>query len=133
MAASKLHLHPRILLTSALSDVTLAERVSAILEASGIHVGRANQAPSAQHWGRCLRKSIEDSDAIVVVISRATSGDRLPASLLFEVGAAFGASKRVYVVLEDMSRRLDFSVPDMHVLPVSRVEELKYALASIAA
>lgn len=124
---------PKVLLTSALTDVDLAERVGAVLQATGIEVLRTNHMQAGQQISTYLRRSIQESAAIVVVISRATTDDRLPASLLFEIGAAFGAGKRVFVVLEDPSRRLDFSVPNMHILPISRVDEVKQALAGIAA
>ena len=119
---------PAVFLTAAATDGQLVKRVASVLDASGIEVIGWGTVPVGSIVGTYLRDFIRRSSAVVVVMSRATTASTIPSSIMFEIGAATGAHKPVYVILEDSSVRLGFSVPDMHILPLSRAEEVALAV-----
>jgi hypothetical protein len=118
---------PKVFLTSSLTDVAIAERVAKTLAASGVEASKVRGKSTARPEV-FLRNLIRDSSATVVVMSKSTTSGPIPASVIFEIGAASGARKPVFVVLEDFSHKLGFSVPDMQIFPISRVEEIGEAL-----
>ena len=128
MAAVATQTRPTVFLTAAATDGPLIERVASVLDASGIEVIGRRAVPAGGTGGAYLRDFIRRSSAVVVVMSRVTTASTIPSSIIFEIGAATGAHKPVYIILEDSSVRLGFSVPDMHVLPLSRTDEVARAV-----
>ena len=47
-----------------------------------------------------------------------------PASVLFEIGAAVGAEKPIYVIVDRPSGKLPFGAPGLQVLPLNRLDEI---------
>lgn len=121
----------------ALADRLLADRIIASLSGAGLTVaGFRHTAPTDDHGGAYddrARRAIQSSDAVVVVLSRATAGAPLPASVLFEMGAALGAGKATYVVTEDATVTLPFLISRLRVLPANRIDEVSQAVLDPAA
>jgi hypothetical protein len=122
----------QIYLSYALSDRSLAEKVAAILTQSGVAVIRFDQAAPTGVYSDSLRQTLRRSAAVVVVLSELAQRPDIPANLLFEIGAAVGAGKPIYVVVETMTHPLPFGAPDLQVIPLSRVQEIAHRLAAAA-
>ena len=129
MTAVATRSRPAVFVTSSALDQKLADQVSSVLNASGVEVVRVADRQSLGSGEGQLRDAIRRSSAIVAVVSRSTTSTQIPASVFLEIGAASGAHKPVYLVVEDPTYRLTFSVPDMYVLPMSRVGEIRQSLA----
>jgi hypothetical protein len=122
---------PKVFVTSSALDHGLAEQVASVLDASGVEVVRIADRNSLSRGEGQLRDAIRRSAAVVAVVSRSTTSTQIPASVFVEIGAATGAGKPVFIVLEDPTYRVNFSVPDMHILPISRVDEIGQSLADL--
>lgn len=121
----------QVFFTYGQADRSFASRVAAALEGAGLKVVAASTVTASGVYDEHVRDAIKSSQAAVVAFS-GRSGTEFPSSVLFEIGAAMGAYKPVFVIVEDLSRKLGFSVPDMHVLPISRLDEISQALAEIS-
>jgi hypothetical protein len=121
---------PKVFLSFAWSDKELAADLSDSLERAGLHVTRVDEvAPRGQYSDR-LRDAVRESAAVVVFLSDVVRRRDIPASVLFEIGAAVGANKPIYVVVERMTEKLPFNAPDLHVLPLNRAQEIAQHLAN---
>jgi hypothetical protein len=109
---------PAAFLISNLADSEFAGRITDTLVRSGLTVSW-NQGRNVD-----LRKELRECAVTVVVLSGSTLRQPLTASVLFEVGAAMGAGKPIYAVVDDLTARLPFGVPNLQVLPANRAEEI---------
>lgn len=115
---------PKVFFSYPQVDRELARRVASVLEASGLEVFDAPSPRGGVDPGEQIRLAMEESSAAVVVLSQADQGQCIPASVLFEIGAAMGAGKPIYVLVTEPSQRLSFNVPGMVVLPSNHAEEI---------
>jgi len=75
-----------------------------------------------------VRTAVRQSAAMVAILPDVSRRHDIPANVLFEIGAAVGARKPIYVVVGDSSAKLPFGAPDLHVLPITRLDEIARSL-----
>ena len=122
---------PQVFLTFASVDRVLADEVGAVLRSEGLSVIRVQDVrrqPAADSDFR-MREVLKNCAAVVVVLSDVSNRRGLPASVLFEIGAATGAGKPIFVVLDQSSHPLPFGVPGMQIIPTNRVDEIARQLS----
>jgi hypothetical protein len=61
-------------------------------------------------------------------VSQLGGGEEISASVLFEIGAAAGANKPIFVIVSKANVKLPFNVPNLRVLPMQRLEEVVRSL-----
>src|SRR2546423_14120514 len=119
---------PQVFLSFAYGDRELARDISAKLAAAGVDVVQMDTLEPGGQYTDNVRGALHDSNAVVVVLSDVSRRREFPASVLFEIGAAAGADKPIFVIVEDMTAKLPFNISHLHVLPVNRVEEIAQRL-----
>jgi hypothetical protein len=133
-ARASTSVHPKIFLSFASSHQDLARDVSTNLRRAGIAVSRIDEFTSGGRYSDELREAVRQAAAVVVVLSDVARGKGIPASILFEIGAAVGANKQIFVLVQNMTERLPFNVPQMQILPLNRADEIaRHLLTSSAA
>jgi nucleoside 2-deoxyribosyltransferase len=115
---------PQVFLTYALADREFADEVTRELALSGLNCVSMNEFSADGEYTEAIRKAVRQSAAVVAILSGVSRRHDVPANVLFEIGAAIGARKPIYVVVDDPSIRLPFGAPDMHVLPITRIDEI---------
>lgn len=121
---------PSIFLSYSLHDRHLADDVARVLAGSGLTVVRMSDLEPGGEYTDSIRRALRKSAAVVVVLSQVSRRRELPASVLFEVGAAVGADKPIFVVIDEPSAKLPFNVPHLEVLPTTRIEEIAHRLVA---
>src|SRR4051812_37665811 len=106
--------HPKVFLSFPLGDSDLAAEVSRTLSAAGIEVTTFAGIDDRESYSDEVRSGLRQSDAVVVVLSTIAQRREIPASVLFEIGAATGANKPIFVIVQSMDQKLPFNVPGMH-------------------
>jgi hypothetical protein len=119
---------PQIFLSFALADQELAHLVAAELAGAGLAVVQPHQLGAGGEYTDAIRKALRGSAAVVVVIGDISRRHEVAASVLFEIGAAVGAGKPIYVVVDEPSTKLPFNAPNLKVIPVTRLDEVARAL-----
>lgn len=117
---SKTRTRPQVFLTYASADRQLAAKVADFLADAGLTVVRPEDLESGHEYSNAIRTGLMKSAAMVVVLGRA----EMAATVLFEMGAAFGAEKPVYVVVDAPTTRLPFDTSKVQILSMSRIEEI---------
>lgn len=115
---------PQIFLSFGAGDSLLAAEVARTFGGAGIKVWGDPASGSSHITETRLRRELNASSAIVVVLGTIPTKRHLPSSVLFEIGAATGARKPIFTLVEDVSSPFPFRVPDMKVLPISRIDEV---------
>ena len=129
-SAPALNTAPRVFLSFAAQDRGLAQEVSESLRHAGLDVtGLDELAPSGEYTDE-VRRALQNSAAVVVVLASRAHRRDLSSGVLFEIGAAVGAGKRILVVTDDMVGSLPFGAPRLQVLPVARVDEIAKQLTA---
>jgi hypothetical protein len=90
-----------------------------------------DERSSEREYDDTVRTALRQSAAVVAVLSGASRRHDMPANVLFEIGAAIGARKPIYVVVDDASAKLPFGAPDLRVLPLNRLDEVARELAPL--
>lgn len=127
-----LHSPPQVFLTFAPADRPLASQISRALEGAGLKVVYTGSIGTDRIYDESIRSAIEQSLALVVAFS-GRGGSEIASSVVFEIGAAMGAGKPIFVVVDQPTFRLPFRVPQLRILPIGRVDEIGMALnAAIA-
>jgi hypothetical protein len=122
---------PQIFLSFAAIDRLQADRVTMSLNAAGFAVVGFEDVTSGEVYNDAVRQAMGKSIAVVVPMASSLRGTVLPSGVLFEIGAAMGAGKPIYVIVEEDARAtVPFSVPGMRVLPESRVDEIARMIRS---
>jgi nucleoside 2-deoxyribosyltransferase len=124
MISTKTNASPQVFLSFASTDRPLADRVDAALTKAGLTVVRMDGLGSKGEYTDVVRSALNESDAVVVALSGAGRRQDIPASVIFEIGAAMGAEKHIYVVVEESTNKLPFSVRHLEMLPFNRVNEI---------
>jgi nucleoside 2-deoxyribosyltransferase len=114
---------PQIFLSFALADRRLAEKITDTLQRSGLKVVSPEELEPGREYSKTIRDALLKSAAIVVVLSGQT--DAVPASVLFEIGAAFGAEKPIFVIVDKPDAKLPFETSKLRILPLSRTKSPK--------
>ncbi len=123
-ASTTLSAQARIFLTYAAADRRFAAEVADALELLGAKVSSFDSMANGDQYNDAIRRAIRESDAVVVPLGRLSAPDDLPANVIFEIGAAAGAGRAIYVVSRDVSTRLPFDVPHLNILPMNRIDEI---------
>ena len=114
-----------VFLSYAPQDAKLAVEVARVLQLFDLAVFDAKTMLQGKRMEDALWEAMAESQALVVVVSAAEPS----ASTLFELGAAQGWNKPVYVVVADpASTRLPTFLRDSAVFPFSRLEEVARAI-----
>jgi hypothetical protein len=124
MPMPKLKTQRQVFVSFAPPDRMLAEKVVTELEGSGLKVVRIDKLQPRGEYSDSIRSALHSSDAVVTVLAKVSDRDQLPASVLFEIGAAVGAGKRIFVVVDEMAGRLPFNASNLVVLPMNRIGEI---------
>jgi methylmalonyl-CoA mutase cobalamin-binding subunit len=132
-APASLGTKPRIFLSFALEDRQLAADVAARLSSAGLDVFTTGDVESGEEYTNATRRAMTRSAAVVAVLAGVSRKREIPASILFEIGAGVGAGKPIFVVVDDPSAKLPFNVPNLQVLPTSRLDEIARRLLHEAA
>jgi len=90
----------QVVLSFARSDRELADRVEPTLLDAGLEVVRMNQLRGAGEYNDAVRLALKRADALVVALGGHRREAQVPASVTFEIGAAMGAEKPIFVVVE---------------------------------
>lgn len=115
---------PSVFLSYTPSDRDLASGVSTALRRAGIAVTSVDELEPGGEYSEHVRQALHLSDAVVVVLSTVGRRREIPAGVLFEIGAAAGANKPIYVVVDEAATKLPFNISHLEVLPASRVGEI---------
>jgi hypothetical protein len=115
---------PKVFLTFAAADRVFAGDVADSLRLLGAKVSSFASVASGDTYTDAIRRAIQRSNAVVIPLGQVSRRGELPANVLFEIGAAIGAGREIYVVSRDVAARLPFEVPRLHVLPLSRIDEI---------
>lgn len=129
-SSSATTVHPKVFLSFPWSDKRLAEDVSAALAGAGLEVLSSDKLTSGGIYSDQIRNALHRADAVVVVLSDIARRREISANVLFEIGAGVGARKPIYVVIESMNDGLPFNVPNLHLLPMSRLGEIAQELSA---
>jgi hypothetical protein len=130
MTSVNIRTRPQIFLSFALSDRELAEKVDLALREAGVKVVRMDKLGGHVGYTDVVRNALHKSDAVVVALSNISRRHDVPASVLFEIGAAVGAEKRIFVVVEEPTTKLPFTAPHLEILPANRVSEIAEKLGT---
>jgi nucleoside 2-deoxyribosyltransferase len=130
MTSATVKTQPQIFLSFARSDRALAEKVNGALREAGVKVVRMDELRAGGEYTNSVREALHESDAVVVALSSVSRRHDVPASVLFEIGAAVGAAKRIFVVVEDATTKLPFTAPQLEILPANRVNEIADRLSA---
>lgn len=122
----------KIFLSSASADRELAASVAAVLSRNGVDVWEVSDVAPGGDYSDRVRQALHRSSAAVIAITGNSNRRDLPAATLFEIGAASGAGKPVFVVVDGPGSKLPFNVPGLHVIPVNRVGEIPMLVADLA-
>jgi ABC-type branched-subunit amino acid transport system substrate-binding protein len=125
-ATTKMRTRPQVFLSYSMSDRQLAAKIAVSLEDAGLRVVRPEDLEPGHEYSNAVRDGLLKSAAMVVVLTQ----NEMPARVLFEIGAAFGAEKPIFVVVDAPSTRLPFDASKVRVLPMSRIEEIADELLS---
>jgi hypothetical protein len=106
-------------------DARLAADVARILQSFDLAVFDAKAIPQDKHLEKAVWEAMAESQAFVATVSEAAPS----ASTLFELGAAQGWNKPVYVIVADpaLARLPDF-LRRLPVFPFSRLDEVASAI-----
>jgi hypothetical protein len=115
---------PTVFLSSAAADADFAREVAEELTRAGAEIWEIGDVAASGKYTHEVRRALDRSGAVVVALARSADRREIPASVLFEIGAASGAQKPVFVVVDSPISRLPFSVPGMQVIPFNRVGEV---------
>src|SRR5687767_15451286 len=94
-AAQLVRTKPRVFLSFALEDRLMAAEVARVLSSSGIRVVSMGDAETGNEYTDSVRRALGSSAAVVAVLSGISKRRDIPASILFEIGAAVGAGKPI--------------------------------------
>src|SRR5437588_7535941 len=109
MTSATVKTQSQIFLSFAQSDRKLAQQVGLALEEAGLKVVRTDELKLGGAYTKVVRDALRRSDAVVVALSSVSPRHEVPASVLFEIGAAVGAAKPIFVVVEEPTTKLPFS------------------------
>ena len=99
------------------------------LLAAGATIANSDLSP-ARAYDDPMRKAIRGCDVVLVVLA----GEELHSSVLFEIGAAQGAQKPLFICPAGGSRvKLPFRFNASHLIPLQRVEDVLAVFASESA
>jgi hypothetical protein len=115
---------PQVFLSFSLSDRQFASTVADELQRAGLSVVRMSDLGAGDEYTEEVRGALRRSAAVVVALPEVSSRHDVPASVLFEIGAAVGAEKPIYVIVDRPSTKLPFGAPGLQVLPLSRLDEI---------
>jgi hypothetical protein len=113
-----------VFLSFAARDQEMAREVAELLTRAALDVVRVDELSLSGEYTDEVRRALGASAAVVVVLARIARRHDLPAGVLFEIGAAVGAGKRIFVVADDLTDGLPFGAPRLQVLPIGRVDEI---------
>jgi hypothetical protein len=108
----------------ALSDRKFAGEVADELRRSGLFVVQMSDLGAAGEYNDQVRRALRRSAAVVVPLPNLSARHDVPASVLFEIGAAVGAEKPIYVIVDQPSGKLPFGAPGLQILPLNRLDEI---------
>ena len=119
----------RVFLSHSYTDRAFAQSLGATIKAMGIAVGDpALSSSSGNEWAKAIRNSLEQADAVVIVVPEA--GSTGANNAFFEAGAAHALGKPVVAVVPEQqtnrlrelpSNLLDFAVMDASKQPIEAV------------
>lgn len=116
-----------VFLSYASPDAESAADVARTLQSFGLTVFDARTIPESKNLEKVVWEAMAESQALVAVISDAQPS----ANMIFELGAAQGWNKPVYVVgVNPASLHIPGFLQDLPILPLSRVEEVARAIKS---
>jgi TIR domain len=119
-----------VFLSYSAADAKFAGDIARILQLFELSVFDKNAMAPGKGFEEAVWEAMAESQALVMVVSTAP----LSASTLFELGAAQGWNKPVYVVATDpASMHLPSFLRGMPVYPFSRIEDLAREIKSAAA
>jgi TIR domain len=113
----------QIFLSFAPSDRRLAGQVADDLRRTGLTVVSMEDLGPGE-YSDAVRRALTESDAVVTVLSGVSDRIGLPASVVFEIGAAVAAGKRIFLVTGMATFRLPFVASQLEILPINRIEEI---------
>ena len=123
---------PTVFLSYALHDRHAADEVAGALRGAGLSVVQMSELEPGGEYTDTIRQALGRSSAIVVVLPKMSARRELPASVLFEIGAAVGADKPIFVIVDEPTAKLPFNVPHLHILPRARLDEVARQLSAAA-
>jgi len=115
---------PQVFLSFAMADRELAKNISAALTRAGVEVVGSEKTAAGFEYNNDIRQALHRSDAVVVALSGVDGSRNISANVLFELGAASGAGKPIFIVSEEPGMKLPFHVAQLTILPMNRVEEI---------
>ncbi len=121
---------PGVFLSFSASDEDFAKQVSHALSDAGLLVMGVRELDPKGDYNDSVRRWIKSSAGMVVAISDRSLSSKfgLPANVVFEIGAATGAGKPIFVVTTLSAPKFPFRVPKLAVIPITRVDEVVHAL-----
>ena len=119
---------PQVFLSFSLSDRGFANKVADELQRAGLSVVRMVDLGAGGEYTEEVRRALRRSAAVVVALSDISPRHEVPASVLFEIGAAVGAEKPIYVIVDRPIAKLPFGAPGLQVLPLNRLDEIAQRL-----
>ncbi len=99
----------RLFFSYSSNDQALADQLRQGFQELGVEVKDPGFAASGTHWAGRVRSSIEESDAVLLIVPR--SGAPGANNAFFEVGAAQALGKPVMAVLPEEPAEEDREVP----------------------
>lgn len=114
----------RVFVNYAGADRGLVDRLTVALARAGLTTIRADELTTGGVYNDAVRRALVGSAAMVVPLSGMPRTADLPASALFEIGAAMGAGKPVYVVVDSPTYRVPFGAPGVRVLFSNQLDEI---------
>lgn len=115
---------PQVFLSFSLADREFASEIADELRRSGLTVIGMSDFGSASEYTEEIRNALRSSAAVVVALPIISAKHEIPASVLFEIGAAVGAEKPIYVIVDGPSGKLPFGAPGLQMLPLNRLDEI---------
>src|SRR5438552_17659079 len=95
-----------VFLSFPVADRAFAEQVASALRDSGLEVVSTHDVEPGGDYTNDVRRALAGSKAVVVALTNISKRQEIPASVLFEVGAAVGADKPIFIVLDQASASL---------------------------
>jgi hypothetical protein len=92
-----------VFLSFAARDQELAGEVAELLRHARLDVVRVDELSPSGEYTDEVRRALGTSAAVVVVLARTARRRDVPAGVVFEIGAAVGAGKRIFVVTDDLA------------------------------
>lgn len=111
----------QVFVNHAAADGELIDRLAVALTRAGSTTIRTDELSAGGVYNATVRRALADSEAMVVPLSGAPRPTDLPASVMFETGAAVGAGKPVYVVVDSPTDRVPFGAPGVRVILANQV------------